>query len=95
MDGDVLVPEVAEHELVLLDEILLEHLDDFHGDDEGDGDHGVHEHEVGEEGDEAIDSHAVGGPVDVAVRLLVVASGDAVPDCAHDAQHYLDCQDNA
>lgn len=41
------VSQRAVHKLVIVDEIALSHFDDFDGDDQGDGDHGVHEDEIG------------------------------------------------
>ena len=49
-----LLPQLAEHELVVVYEVGLRHLDNLDGDDERDGDHGVEEDQVGAEDEEPI-----------------------------------------
>lgn len=54
LHGHIAISILAEHELVLLDEIFLEYFDDLHRYYQRNGDHGVEQDEVGQELDEAI-----------------------------------------
>jgi hypothetical protein len=95
LDGDVSIAVCTEHQLVLLDEVLLEHLDYLHGDDQGNGDHGVEEDEIGQELNETIQRDPVARPVYVRVLFLVSLAVDTVEHCTDQAESHLDEQDYA
>lgn len=61
---------LAEHELILVDEVALSHFDYFHGDDERDGYHGVDEDKIGEQLDDPFLSGGV-APLNVGISISV------------------------
>jgi hypothetical protein len=83
------------HELVLVDENRLGHLDDFEGNDEGNRNHGVDEDKIGAEDEGSIPTNCVAGPGDVLVTVLVVANENTVQNGYDYAEDNLQQQNEA
>lgn len=58
---------VTVHELVVIDEVALRHLDYFNGDNQRNWDHGVDEYEIGEKVQNSINDRLV-APLDVSIN---------------------------
>ena len=92
MNRDILIPKSRVHHLILLDKILLKHLDDFHGDNQRDRNHCIEQDKIGEEDKKTIKMYAKIRPVDVIFRSrhLVVASEDRVCNPSEKTDQYLE-----
>lgn len=94
-DTGPLASEFTVHELVIIYEVGLRHLDDFDGDDEWNRDHGIEQDQIGAEHEETIPYGRMWPPEDISISFSVILEEVSIERAKDDAENNLEGQDKA